>query len=190
MSKKLAHQMRGTRTGQGAFLGPPPGAGTINLGGNGGCASAPAAQPQSWGSACPTGMCSGEDLARALGRSFAGERYGCSEKPYWLSGTSSAGGVLELSQNAIVTICPTRIIVVEDLGGTIPALAVLTRFEIGNQNQIAGDELPVNVLNTDSYQSIPFVVDCIKAGIPFLMRFEALDATTDYYVGLIGPTIG
>lgn len=184
---KLASRMRQTRTGQ--FM-PPVDMGGNRGGSGGGCFAPPQGQPQSWGSACPSGHCTSEDLAANLGRSFGGERYGCRELPYWLMGTSDAGGLLTLSQNAIVTICPTRIVVVAEDGAAVAAAAVLERFDVGNQNQIAGDPLPLRIVGLTGYQSIPFVTDCIKAGIPFEMEFSGLDATTDYFVGLIGPAIG
>jgi hypothetical protein len=103
---------------------------------------------------------------------------------------STAGGLLTLSENAKVTICPTRIIADEALGGVIPGLAVMSVFQIGNQNQIAGDPLPLTILALGSYQSIPFVTDCIKAGLPFSISLSGLDAATRYFIGLIGPAIG
>jgi len=187
---KLANRMK-TRTGQnvmGPVSGGMPVGSTFPHGG--GCGVAPQATPQSWGSACPSGFCTSADLATALNRAFAGERQGCRELPYWLEGTSTAGGLLTLTQNALVTICPTRVVILETLNGAIPDLAVMNEFTIGNQNQIAGDPLPVNVLALGAYQTIPFVTDCIKAGIPFTVGFAGLDATTAYYVGLIGPAVG
>lgn len=202
MTTKLSQKMRNkTRTGQ--YMGPPPGSyGTplemtpsrtpaYNPGGNGGaCGPQGPTVPMSWGSACPTGDCTSENLATSLGRANAGERYGCRELSYWLTGVSTAGGLLTLSENAKVTICPTRIIADEALGGVIPGLAVMSVFQIGNQNQIAGDPLPLTILALGSYQSIPFVTDCIKAGLPFSISLSGLDAATRYFIGLIGPAIG
>lgn len=186
----LAKRMReakiaGHRTGQtpGMFAAPV-------RPGNGGCAPTPPTQPQSWGAACPPGFCTGDQLAQNLNRSFAGERYGCRELPYTVTGTADAQGDLTISQNSTVTMCPTRVMVMGDDGVVIPADASLTVFEIGNQNQILGDPIPVSHLSPFSYQIIPFVTDCIKAGIPFTITISGWGADEVAYVTLIGPAIG
>lgn len=186
---RLANKMR-ARTGQ-AVLGPvAPLDGYPVQRTTGPCAGPPMAQPQSWGAACPTGDCSSEDLARNLGRAFAGQRYGCRELGYWLEGTATAGGVVTISQNALVTICPTRVLVVPQNTATVPAGAVMTVFEMGSQNQIQGDPLPLDILLLDSYATIPFVTDCLKAGLPFRIVMTGLTAAAVYSVGLIGPASG
>lgn len=157
---------------------------------NGGCAPVPPAVPMSWGAACPSGNCTSADLAASLNRAFAGEKMGCKEIPYNLRGASNGAGALTLTQNALITICPTRVLFsTDDLLG-IPAVAVMTLFTIGAQNQILGDPIPVGVLGGASYAIIPFVTDCIKAGTPFTMTFTGLTATQFHNVTLIGPAIG
>lgn len=179
-----------TRTGAG-YMGPSPVDFPYSGNGNGGgCSAQLPAQPQSWGSACPSGTCTSADLAASLGRAFGGERYGCREIGYWLSGTSSAGGALTLTQNALITICPTRIIAAASGGQAIGTGALLTVFTVGSQNQIFGDPLPLAVIAPDSVQMVPFVSDCIKSGTPFTLTFTGLTATTLYSIGLIGPAIG
>src|SRR3990172_11025975 len=135
---KLAHSMR-TRTGQAPGLMSPGG---IGNGAAGPCGGLPPAAPHSWGAACPTGTCTSESLAASLNRAFAGEKYGCRELPYWILGTATAGGVVTIAQNSLVTICPTRVMFVEGDGGATPADAIMSVFEIQNQNQIVGDPIP------------------------------------------------
>lgn len=158
--------------------------------GNGKCGTVQTI-PMSWGAGCPPGQCTAADLAAGLNRSFAGESYGCRELPYWLSGTADGDGVLTLSQNSLVTICPTRMIIMsledDDLAN---AFGLLTEFTIGNQNQIVGDPIPFLFFHPDSYQVIPFVTDCIRAGMPFTIKLVGNVASTKLYVGLIGPAIG
>lgn len=173
---KIAQKMRdaGHRTGQG----------------NGGCGPAPPTIPKSWGPACPTGACRADDLARNLGRAIAGENYGCREIPYWTRVTADGAGLVDSTQNSRVTICPTRVMIAIEDEAVLPNGTVLTVFEMGNQNQIVGDGIPVNQLLPDSFQIIPFVTDCLKAGLPFRFRIQGLNATQVVYFGLIGPAIG
>lgn len=154
------------------------------------CGPMPPAVPQSWGAACPSGTCTSADLAASLNRAFAGEKMGCKEIPYILRGTSTAGGALTLAQNALITICPTRIMVDVDDGILILTGSLLTAFTIGAQNQILGDPIPTGILNSNSYAIIPFVTDCIKAGTPFSLSFTGMGATQAVTVTLIGPAIG
>lgn len=152
------------------------------------CGPAPAVQARSWGAACPTGACTSNDLAANLGRAFAGERYPCRELTYWVYGQATAGGVWTFSDNAILTICPTRIIVV-----TLTALAggeIMSAFTIGNQNQMVGDPIPLTMLAPNSYQIIPYVTDCVRAGIPFGFTLSGLAASDFVDFGLVGPAIG
>lgn len=203
MSTKLSQKMKAHRTGQDYRMGPPPPAQYPNggpamqypNGGNGNgpaCGTLPPATPMSWGAACPPGQCSSEDLAANLNRAFAGERYGCRELPYWLSATVDANGVATFEQNSTVTICPTRVMFAA--GGPDPlafaATAVLAEFTMGNQNQVVGDPLPLALIATNSYQSIPFVTDCLKAGLPFKIRLEGLTVGDVVYFGILGPAVG
>lgn len=179
---KLAKKMRDIRTGQ--YMGPSP----VGLGGAGPCVAPPPAQPMSWGAACPSGMCSAEDLAQSLNRAFAGQRYGCRELPYWLRGVADADGVATIEGNALVTICPTRVIIVPEAG--VSLAAEFSVFEMGNQNQIVGDPIPIGILGPNAYQTIPFVTDCMRAGLPYRLQFTGLTEADVLYVGLIGPAIG
>lgn len=162
-----------------------------NGNGNGrpGCGPIPATVPQSWGAACPAGDCSAADLAANLNRVFAGERYPCRELTYWIKMTATAGGVASFNNNSLITICPTR--VVFDYEGAAPAAtAQLDTFTVGNQNQIVGDPLPVASLFPFSYAIVPFVTDCIKAGMPFAVSISGLAAAKVVYFGIVGPAIG
>ena len=197
---KLARQMKENhRTGQAPGLMVPGGVGMSTVpggvgmstrSGNGGCGPLPPATPMSWGAACPSGSCTSDGLAASLNRQFAGDRYGCRELAYWLSGTADAAGVVTLAQNSMITICPTRIVFVEAAGAGIGALAMLSVFEIQNQNQIVGAPLPLAMISIGAYQTIPFVTDCLKAGIPFRIVMTGLVNTRVYTIGLIGPAIG
>lgn len=153
------------------------------------CGPAPATQPMSWGAACPTGNCTADTLAANLNRAFAGERYPCREIPYWIEMTGVAGGTATFDGNSKVTICPTRVIV-HPRDGSQAVGVQLSRFEIGNQNQVVGDPIPIQFLDYNSYVIIPFVTDCIKAGMPF--GITIIGTTTDdiYDFGIIGPAIG
>lgn len=175
---KLSQQLsQKTRTGQRM----------ANQTGNGPCGPVGSTVPQSWGAACPTGNCTSENLAAMLGRAFAGERYPCRELTYWVPMIADAGGVATFDDNSRVTICPTRVIVT----GAVTNLGVLlSRFEIGNQNQVVGDPMPVAMLAPISYQIIPFVTDCIRAGLPFGVTITGLTADDVIYFGIVGPTIG
>lgn len=168
----------------------PQGGGGNGNGGGGGCFSPGPGQPMSWGAACPTGYCTAHDLAESLGRAFAGERYPCRELTYWTKLTADANGVADTgdSKNSKVTICPTRIVA---FAMPASANALLEVFQMGNQNEIIGDPIPIQLLDPDSFQIIPYVTDCLRAGLPFRVRVSGLTATTGIlYFGLIGPTIG
>lgn len=191
MQTKLASKLRGNgvhRTGQ--TLAAQAQANAMANGSNGpACGPMAPTVPMSWGAGCPPGGCTGADLAASLGRAFAGERYPCRELPYWLAATSDAGGIATFSQNSLVTICPTRVLVLSSAAdGDLDA--VMSEFTVGNQNQVVGDPLPIRFLHPQSYQIIPFVTDCIKAGMPFRIVITGNTAATDVYVGLIGPAIG
>lgn len=158
-------------------------------GGNGGCGPVGATSLNSWGPGCPTGNCTADQLASNLGRAFAGERYPCRELTYWLRMLIDANGNATFSDNSKVTICPTRVVVMSP--GTVVPSILLDTFEIGNQNQIVGDPIPFPLLDVASYQIIPFVTDCIKAGMPFHVHLSGTAAeNTVVYFGIIGPTIG
>lgn len=148
-------------------------------------------QPQSWGAACPPGMCDPTTLAASLGRSFAGERYGCRELTYWLTADFDASGETGFNVNSSITICPTRVVaVVLDPAGTVVEEGVLETFTVGAQNQIYGDPLPLATIAPWSYSVIPFVTDCIRAGGPFGASFSGGTQGNNVYFGLIGPAIG
>jgi hypothetical protein len=159
---------------------------------SGPCAPMSPAQPQSWGAACPPGHCDSNSLAAAMGRAFGGERYGCRELTYWITPLElDAAGAGMQSQNATVTICPTRVIaIVKDSALAAAGEGYLSEFTIGNTNQIVGDPLPLAVLAPYSYAIIPFVPDCIRAGMPFSISVVDGPAEGFVYFGLVGPTIG
>lgn len=175
----------GHRTGQ-TMMSPSP----VRQNGSGPCGPAAPAVPMSWGAACPPGGCTGAELAAALGRAFAGERYPCRELPYTVRGTTDGGGDLTLSQNSLVTICPTRVMISQDDGVVVPANASLVSFTIGSQNQVLGDPIPASHLSPFSYQIIPFVGDCMRSGMPFELVLEDFAADSTVYVTFIGPAVG
>lgn len=204
---KLASRLSAHRTGQNGLYSAPMAqkgssqvavvtadgstvVGTPVNGSNGGCGPARATTLNSWGSGCPPGFCTAEQLANSLGRAVAGERYPCREIPYWVSAVATAGGLISITQNSTVTICPTRIVVAGDDGVGIPIGASLSVFEIGNQNQIIGDPLPALLLAPGSYAPIPFVTDCMRAGLPFSIQGTGFTAAQNVYIALIGPAIG
>ena len=157
-----------------------------NNGFGGPCGPVLPTQPRSWGAACPTGDCTADSLASMLGRET---RIPCRELTYWIKMTATAGGVASFNNNATVTICPTRVIF--DYEGDDPAVtAQLDTFTVGNQNQIAGDPLPLGAIARDSYAIVPFVTDCIKAGMPFAVSMSGLAAAKVVYFGIVGPAIG
>jgi hypothetical protein len=159
--------------------------GTTN-GFGGPCGPVMPTQPRSWGAACPTGDCTADSLASMLGRET---RIPCRELTYWIKMTATAGGVASFNNNSTVTICPTRVIF--DYEGAAPApTAQLDTFTVGNQNQIVGDGLPVATLFPFSYAIVPFVTDCIKAGMPFAISISGLAAAKVVYFGIVGPAIG
>ena len=160
-----------------------------NGNGNGNCGPAMATQPRSWGAACPTGNCTADMLAANLNRAFAGERYPCREIPYWIPITIAADGTGTFDDNSRVTICPTRVIV-NPRDGSATVSVQLSRFEIGNQNQVVGDPIPLPFLGPNSYVIIPFVTDCIKAGMPFGVTLIGGTPADIYDFGIIGPAIG
>lgn len=185
MSRIAERVKQNVRTGQAAMMGTPV---SKNGNGNGGCGPVGATQPQSWGAACPTGQCTAEMLATNLGRAFAGERYPCREIPYWTRVTANVAGVATFDGNSRVTICPTRVIVHPNQAAAIGVL--LSRFEVGNQNEVVGDPIPVGFLQTPSYVVIPFVTDCIKAGMPFGFTIIGAANGDVFDFGIIGPAIG
>jgi hypothetical protein len=160
-----------------------------------GCGSPPARMTQSWGAGCPSGACTSDQLATSLNRSMAGERHPCKEICYWLRIDLAAGGTGSVSPNSKVTICPTRVVaLVQDSAfnevATATDVTLLDVFEIGNQNQVVGDPIRLTHLHPASYQIIPFVTDCIKAGFPFRLAVTGGPASGFVYIGLIGPAIG
>lgn len=196
MSRIAEKVKSNVRTGQLGAMVPAQGSGyysgrTNGYNGNGNgapCGPAMPTQPQSWGAACPTGNCTADMLASNLGRAFAGERYPCREIPYWTRVTASAAGIATFDGNSKVTICPTRVIIHPNAAATVDVQ--LSRFEIGNQNQVVGDPIPVPFLNVQSYVIIPFVTDCLKAGIPFGFTIIGAASGAVFDFGIIGPAIG
>lgn len=195
---KLAtkHRPQATRTGQNGFVTVVDTNGNLvqvptGNGSPGSCGPMPATQTQSWGAACPPGQCTSESLAAALNRAFAGERYPCRELTYWIPVDPGGATTASFDGNALVTICPTRVIaMVTDSTGTPVIQGFLSRFTVGNQNQIVGDPLPLEAIDTTSYSIIPFVTDCIKAGMPWGFTMTGLPADGSAYFGIIGPAIG
>lgn len=189
---KISEAMKSPRTGQGPNVqmsAPGQLIQGLNPNGNGPCGPSAPTQPMSWGAGCPDGSCSADQLASNLNRAFAGERYPCRELTYWNRLIVDANGEATFNDNSKVTICPTRVIILAP--GVVTPIIFLSEFEIGNQNQIVGDPIPFPILDVASYQAIPFVTDCIKAGMPFEVKLTGTAAEdTVVFFGIIGPAIG
>lgn len=159
------------------------------------CSPSQPVQARSWGAACPAGFCPPANLPEALGRYFAGDRAGCREIPYTVSGsvTTSATLVttLTIERNSKVTMCPTRVIMASDAG---QGIVQVVSMQFGNQNQIVGGPVDISVFGIQSFQLVPFVPDCLFAGQPFSLQFtlqpEAGPPTREVYVTFIGPVVG
>lgn len=163
----------------------------------GACGPGPATVPKSWGAACPPGFCTPDGLPPALGRWFAGDRAGCTEKPYTIkvTGTSSttvnvlAGGTAPSK----VTMCPTRLLIVAD--GAYNQWEIST-IQFGNQNQIVGGPVGVGAFGSPTAfaQTVPMVPDCLRAGLPFtvgmILKPEAMATLRTCYLVFIGPMVG
>lgn len=159
------------------------------------CHPGPQTQAKSWGGACPTGFCPPNGLPAALNRWFAGDRSGCREIPYTVSGSvltsTTLATTITITRNSKVTMCPTRVLIASDapLG-----LVDLVTMQFGNANQIVGGPVEVSVFGIQAFQLVPFVPDCLYAGQPFTLTFS-LDAETpavtrEVYVTFIGPMVG
>lgn len=159
----------------------------------GACSPGPATQTRSWGAACPSGYCPPSELPAALGRFFAGDRAGCSEKPFTirLDGTTDAALDVSVvdSRNASVTMCPTRII----MWATGNWLVNQIRF--GNENQIVGGPVPWQAFGPGVFAAVPIVPDCMYAGLPMTIDTD-LQAdgvggnARSLFVCFLGPMVG
>lgn len=158
------------------------------------CAPGQPTQLRSWGAACPPGFCPPANLPAALNRFFAGDRSGCRELPYTVSGAvltvAATPTPLIIQRNSKVTMCPTRVLIASDA-----ALSVvdLVRMQFGNQNQIVGGPVEITAFGPQAFQLVPFVPDCLFAGQPFELEFsltEAMANTREVYVTFIGPMVG
>jgi hypothetical protein len=149
---------------------------------NGGqpCGPPLATQLRSHGSACPPPGC---DLATGLGRYYS-DAGTCRELTYWVF-TTAASSTFQTT----VTMCPTRIVIVEEIptfGRTLDTLV------FGNQNQMVGDPLPLLAFAPDAVQAIPWVTDCIKSGqqVSFTIGGTAPAEGNAVWLGFVGPMIG
>lgn len=162
------------------------------------CSPAQPTQAQSWGSACPPGFCLPDNLPEQLNRYFAGDRNGCREIPWTvkLSATSSATLVVTATVSNVskVTMCPTRMICVTDGTENAAQQWELTVIQFGNQNQLVGGPVSVFAFNSDAFQVVPMVPDCLRAGLPFTITATLDPETTptarNLWVTFIGPMIG
>jgi hypothetical protein len=162
------------------------------------CGPAPANVTKSWGSACPDGYCPPANLPDALGRYFAGDRSGCREVPYTLHFSATEGGVaavfadVTVTGNSKVTMCPTRMLITHD--GVTGGAWRFKRLQFGNQNQVVGDTFPVSAYDPAAFQAVPFVPDCLRAGMPYEVVLElegdATPVARQAWVTLIGPMVG
>lgn len=159
------------------------------------CAPVAATQLRSWGAACPTGFCPPDNLPEALGRYFAGDRSGCREIPYGIriQATSQVAAVttVNLERTSKITMCPTRLLTIAD--GAAGQWLINT-IQFGNQNQIVGGPIAQEVFSPFSFQLVPMVPDCIKAGQPFTINVslgaEAMATARNLWLVFIGPMVG
>lgn len=185
-----------TRTGQGPGMMSPSPVPTSTAsrtpmnsdqpgGAPGACGTAPGGNV-SWGSGCPSGYCLPADLPASLGRVFAGEARGCREIPLSFYGTVDANGDLVFDGNAPITICPTRLIIVSD-GDPL----FLSSIKFGNEPQMIGNE-PIysTVFAQNAWGAIPFVMNCLKAGLPYNITLSSGTPDDNITVVLLGPAIG
>lgn len=152
------------------------------------CGPPRATQLKSWGSACPPGFCLPDNLPEALGRYFAGEREGCRELPWSLLFEAEATGVVTISDTALVTMCPTRLIAIAS-GGTWS----INTIQFGTQNQLVGGPAPAEAFAPDAYQLVPMVPDCLRAGQPYTVTVERTDAGGEpesLNLVWMGPAVG
>lgn len=167
----------------------------------GACGPGIATQTQSWGAACPPGgMCSPDNLPAALGRYFAGDRAGCRELPFCISGELTSDDTdtlsLVLSDTSPVTMCATRLIVVTDYPGTGPHNQwEINEIKFGNQNQIVGGPVGADVFYPLNFnQTVPFVPDCLRAGTPYRIELslkpDAMATLRHIALVFIGPMVG
>jgi hypothetical protein len=160
------------------------------------CGPGPATQLQSWGSACPPGLCLPEDLPPRLNNWFAGDRSGCRELPYTIHipvlGSATLDVASTVERNSKVTMCPTRMMVTTNYGVASGPFEI-TKIQFGNQNQIVGGPLPAGMFDPGAFQVVPFVPECLKAGLPFSIGVNLLAGaavTSDIWITFIGPAIG
>ncbi len=160
------------------------------------CSPAQATVPRSWGSACPPGFCPPDGLPEALGRWFAGDRSGCRELPYTIhipvTGSATLDVASTVERNSKVTMCPTRMMVTTNYG-TASGPFEITRIQFGNQNQIVGGPLPAGMFDPGAFQVVPFVPDCLRAGLPFSISVNLLAGAavaSDIWLTFIGPAVG
>lgn len=170
---------------QGTILGMAPN-GTYRGSGGPGCGPGPQTVLQSHGAACPPGDCPPGQLATALGRQFAGER-SCRELTYWARGETDGGGALTVSVNSLVTMCPTRLVVVEE---TPLAGSRLTSLNFANVPQMIGDPIFLAAFSPQSVQAVPFVMNCLRAGLPFSYTISDAEPDSEVWLGFIGPMSG
>jgi hypothetical protein len=120
---------------------------------------------------------------------FQGDRTRCRDLPYAFSlGEVPFGETVTVSSSALVTMCPTRIIAISEGG----AETVITEIKFGNQPQLAGSEIPTDMLSPFAYQAVPLVSSCFCAGLPISVSVRNDSADTAYEVVIIfsGPTEG
>lgn len=161
------------------------------------CGPAQATQTKSWGAACPTGWCPPDNLPAALNRYFAGDRAGCRELPLTiaLTGTRDAAAdvPVTVSRTSLVTMCPTRLLAISTTAA-VPPEWLINVVQFGNQNQIVGGPIPYQVFGRQAFQMVPFVPDCLRAGMPFTITATLLPdaAVGDHTLSLvfIGPMVG
>jgi hypothetical protein len=159
----------------------------------GACSPVQATQTRSWGAGCPSGFCPPADLPLSLGRWFAGDRSGCSEKPFTVRLTATSDAALDIAAtvnvNASVTMCPTRIIMANTGNWQVDLLT------FGNQNQMVGGPAPSSAFGAGVFAAVPLVPDCIRAGLPItinatLMRDGVGGNVRSLWVVFLGPMVG
>lgn len=158
------------------------------------CGPVAATQLNSWGPGCPPGFCPPDKMPEALNRWFAGDRAGCRELPYTivLAGVGDAALDVAVVREVVskVTMCPTRMMLRIRVG---TSTWLINEIQFGNQNQIIGGPFPSNAFGPVTFQTIPFVPDCLRAGQPFTLRATirgGVAAAAELAVVFIGPAVG
>jgi hypothetical protein len=118
---------------------------------------------------------------------------GCRELAWTVATGSVAGGAAwsggTITGNATVTICPTRLLI-EVIGGDTQGS--ISSIKFGNEEQMVGGPFHTGIFDSTAMQPVPFVMSCLKAGMPYTITGTNLDPDTaqTFYITFIGPAVG